>query len=623
MIRSFNEERRLPALLAALERQSYRDFETIVVDSGSYDRTLAIARDAGARLLEVASADFTFGHSLNVGIAAARGRHIAIVSAHAEPVDAAWLGALVAPLGDPSVAMVYGRQLGGPTSKFGETQDFLRTYGRDRRRLVPPHVFANNANSAVRRELWQAHPFDERLTGLEDLEWARHWMQQGYVVAYEPDAAVYHVHDETWWQIRRRYYREAVAARALGVLRPIHLVREVARDVRALAADVMVAHRSGALAGRGGEICRFRAHKTAGMARGLLARSVTPSVERHDALYFDREARAVVVHGPGRAALETVAIPSVKPSEILVEVAWEGVCGTDLEILSGRLGYYRSGVAHYPITPGHEFSGWVSRVGANVRGLKPGDPVVIECIQSCGACPRCVAGNELGCARRSEVGVIGRNGGYAQYVATPARFAHVVPPSLDLRRAALCEPTAVVVKGLKRIQWALAADKKPRCAVVGAGTIGHLCARILAARGHEVTAFDRMPERLTHFADAAVATESSLDDLGRFDVIVEATGDPEALHRLLTESRAGATLLLLGLPYSRREFSFESVVAYDKAIVGSLGSSAADYDDALALLGELPLDAFLQHELPLARFAEAWEGFHQHPGLKTLLRVHG
>src|SRR5207248_4567160 len=61
--------------------------------------------------------------------------------------------------------------------------------------------------------------------------------------------------------------------------------------------------------------------------------------------------------------------------------------------------------------------------------------------------------------------------------------------------SALCEPTAVVLKGLKRIQWALAAEKKPCCAVVGSGTIGHLCARVLASRGYAVTAFDRLPER--------------------------------------------------------------------------------------------------------------------------------
>ena len=109
IIRAFNEQKYLPHLFTAIERQTYQDFELIVVDSGSYDRTPAIAQEHGARLVRIESRDFTFGFSLNVGIRQSLGRYIAIVSAHAKPVDSFWLSCLIDPLRDDEVSMVYGR----------------------------------------------------------------------------------------------------------------------------------------------------------------------------------------------------------------------------------------------------------------------------------------------------------------------------------------------------------------------------------------------------------------------------------------------------------------------------------------------------------------------------------
>ena len=129
IIRTFNEEKFLPELLDALKRQSFQDFETIVVDSGSLDRTREIAAQKADKLLPIESHDFTFGHSLNIGIQKATGKYIAIVSAHTLPADIHWLKKLIEPLHDQNTAMVYGRQIGGKSSKFSETQDMRRTFG--------------------------------------------------------------------------------------------------------------------------------------------------------------------------------------------------------------------------------------------------------------------------------------------------------------------------------------------------------------------------------------------------------------------------------------------------------------------------------------------------------------
>jgi len=344
--------------------------------------------------------------------------------------------------------------------------------------------------------------------------------------------------------------------------------------------------------------------------------------DKRDAMYFDRTCKGLVIHGPNRASLEEIKIPAIKPGEVLIEVAYEGVCGTDLEVFSGELGYYKSGLAHYPIIPGHEFSGWVARIGPNVQNLHQGDPVVVECIQSCGTCEDCLSSNWIACKRRKELGVIGRNGGYCEYVAVPARFVHRIPPNLNMKEAALCEPTAVVLKGLKRMEWALERAKtKPLCAVVGTGPIGHLCARILALRGYEVTAFDRNPKRLSYFEGSPIGTADERDKLCQFDIIVEATGDPDALHEILEHSKAGSTLLLLGLPYARREFNFETIVAYDKTIVGSVGSAAEDFRDAIAILPKLDLSLFTERVFPFEEFEAAWEAFRSRSHLKALLEI--
>lgn len=620
VIRAFNEERYLGALLAAIERQTIAA-EVLVVDSGSFDRTPAIAETGRARLLRIPPEDFTFGYSLNVGIRAAAGELVAIVSAHTEPAGAQWLESLVRPFDDPQVAMVYGRQEGDARSKFAERRDFERTFGRDPLRLAPAQVFANNANAAVRRALWAEQPFDERLPGLEDIAWARHWASRGYVVAYEPAAAIRHIHDESWPQVYHRYYREAVAAKSIGLRDARGILPELWSEFRRTIGDLRCAAREGCLGERAGEIVKFRIQKTRGTVAGLANGHAAADPKGAPALYFDREYRAVVIHAPNHAALERVHVAPPAPRDVLVRVAYTGVCGTDLEILGGTLGYFASGLSTFPITPGHEFSGWIARAGAKVDQLHEGDAVVVECIQSCGDCHECRRENWIGCAQRQEVGVMRRDGAYADYVSVPARFVHRLPEGTDMKRAAVCEPLAVVLKGVKRLSRVVSAPS--RCAVVGGGPIGYLCAQVLRHSGHTVAVFDRDPGRRELYAGIGIEAGDGLDGLERFDAIVEATGDPHALDGILTHSRAGVAILLLGLPYARVESGFERIVAFDKIVVGSVGSSAAEFREAIALLPVLNLDPLVSAVLPLDRYAEAWEAFRRRAHLKVLLQAAG
>ena len=622
VIRTFNESEFLGDLLDGIRSQDYDDHEVIVVDSGSFDGTVEIAKKFGAQVVEIASRDFTFGFSLNRGIAVARGRFVVLVSAHTKPVDTKWLGALVEPLRDDTVAMTYGRQLGEDRSKFSERQDFRRTFGAHRQVMRPPHFFANNANSAFRRDLWEEHPFNEVLPGLEDVAWAKHWMSRGHDVVYEPQAAIRHIHTESWPQVEHRYFREAVAARALGLRGPRHVLGATLTETGRTAVDIGIALIRASNPRLLPEIARFRWAKWRGTMRGLLDHSEAQLIDNHQAFFFKDDVPTVVVWKPGHASMSLVALPEMKPGDVVIEVAFVGVCGTDLEVFHGTLGYFASGASTYPITPGHEVSGTVVRAGANVRSVKAGDRVVIECIQGCGACRVCDAGEPIRCTARKEMGVMQLNGGYARHVVMPAAHVHRIPHGLDLQRAALCEPLAVAVKGRRRLGSILGPGPH-HIGIIGAGSLGQLLALLLMREGHEVSVVDRRTSR-RESARRTLPGSNVSDDMRTLlacDGIAEVSGHPDVLEGLLNTVGVGRAVLMLGFPYGIISFNPESVVAQDLALVGSVGSGPADFRAALEILPSLRLDEFLTSTFPLANYADAWEAQREGEVLKVMLGV--
>ncbi len=210
VIRAFNEAKHLGRLLEGIARQTVRDVEVVLVDSGSTDATVAIAEDHGAKVVHIQPGDFTFGRSLNRGIAAASHEFVVIASAHVYPVYPDWLERLLEPFTDPDVALAYGKQRGPDAAKFSEQQIFSRWYP-DASNFQQKQPFCNNANAAIRRSLWEDHPYNETLTGLEDLAWTKAALEQGYVIAYVAEAEIVHVHNETPRGIYNRYRREAMA----------------------------------------------------------------------------------------------------------------------------------------------------------------------------------------------------------------------------------------------------------------------------------------------------------------------------------------------------------------------------------------------------------------------------
>jgi len=214
IIRCYNEEQHIGRLLSGIMQQTLKNVEIILVDSGSTDATLSIASRYPTKVVYIAPEEFSFGRALNVGCEAATGEYIVNASAHVYPVYNDWLERLLAPFADSQIALVYGKQLGNEITKFSEHQ-ILAKWFPDHSNLNQDHPFCNNANAAIRRKLWEKMPYNEELTGLEDLDWAKRVMNEGYHIAYAADADIMHVHNETPMRIYNRYRREAIALKRI------------------------------------------------------------------------------------------------------------------------------------------------------------------------------------------------------------------------------------------------------------------------------------------------------------------------------------------------------------------------------------------------------------------------
>jgi rhamnosyltransferase len=210
VIRCFNEEKHIGRLLHGIMQQTVRNVEVIIVDSGSTDATLSIASRYPTKILTIKRVDFSFGRSLNVGCASANKKFIVIASAHVYPLYRDWLEQLLTPFESVKIGLVYGRQVGGRQTRISEHRIFAQWFPEERTALQN-HPFCNNANASIRKELWLKHPYDEELTGLEDISWANQTIKDGFSIAYQPGAVVAHIHNESYSQIFNRYRREATA----------------------------------------------------------------------------------------------------------------------------------------------------------------------------------------------------------------------------------------------------------------------------------------------------------------------------------------------------------------------------------------------------------------------------
>jgi len=261
--------------------------EVILVDSGSTDSTVSIAEAFGAKMMHIRPEEFTFGRSLNRGIEKATGDFVVIASAHVYPVYPDWLESLLRPFEDAKVALTYGKQRGPDSAKFSEQQVFHQWYP-DVSQPRQPTAFCNNANAAIRKSLWVKHPYDESLTGLEDLAWAKWAKEQGHAIAYVAEAEIVHVHNETPRGVFNRYRREAMAFKQIHPEAHFNLYDFVRLTTTNIASDIWHAARERVLTKNLASIFWFRAMQFHGTRMGYRESSLlTPQLR--ETFYYARE----------------------------------------------------------------------------------------------------------------------------------------------------------------------------------------------------------------------------------------------------------------------------------------------------------------------------------------------
>lgn len=333
---------------------------------------------------------------------------------------------------------------------------------------------------------------------------------------------------------------------------------------------------------------------------------------------------AAVMHAPGDIRFEEVPVPTIGPGDVLVKVAACGVCGSDIP----RMNF--SGAYHYPIICGHEFSGHIVEVGAEVSGLEIGQLITVPPLIPCNKCESCLTGHFSLC---EDYGYFGsrEDGAYAQFVTVNAGNAFVMPDGIDPRAAAMMDPSAIALHAIYRTKLGkneLGKDELgaretegPRVAVIGAGPIGLFAvqwARLLGAS--EVLAVDISVEKAEMAREAgatmtAVNDEEALAHAGDgFDVIIESAGVPStiALAAKLTARHGEAAFI--GIPHKPVELdkaTFSHFLRREVTLHGSWNSFSSPFpgrewaESAAAFAdGRLRWEFMITHELGLDAVAD-------------------
>lgn len=307
-------------------------------------------------------------------------------------------------------------------------------------------------------------------------------------------------------------------------------------------------------------------------------------------------------YGIGDVRVEEVPRPVCGRGEVLIKVAYAGICGSDLHI-------YRKGmfVTDVPVTMGHEFSGVVAELGADVTNLSTGDVVVGDPRVSCGNCEWCRQGQGNRCP---ELGFIGEvsPGCFAEYLLIRPESLLKVPKSLTLQNAALVEPLAVALHIV-----AMAKLTPPvRLGIVGAGPIGLLT--VLTARTvgiSQVTVVDLSPARreLAKKVGADLVIENIPEDSSsQVDVVIEAVGVEKTLQDAVKWLKPGGRLVMAGLYEDKICFEPNDIVVKELEVAGVSAYETSDLQMAIDHLASEIIDVtpVISHILPLASAAEAF-----------------
>ena len=215
IIRSFNEAWALRDTLPALQAQEFKNWELIVIDSGSIDGSVELIQRARPRcFIQIKPQEYNPSRVMNLGMKLADAEFGIFLNADATPRDANWLRPLVTALQDQRTAAVFGKQIPRPDCEAVFAHDYERCFGPNRESARWDHFFSM-ASSGLRKDIWSQRGFQEKMQYSEDDEYTRWCRDQGYRVIYVPESVAIHSHNYTPQQAYKRSFGEAKALAAV------------------------------------------------------------------------------------------------------------------------------------------------------------------------------------------------------------------------------------------------------------------------------------------------------------------------------------------------------------------------------------------------------------------------
>ncbi|MEM9136255.1 MAG: alcohol dehydrogenase catalytic domain-containing protein [Cyanobacteria bacterium P01_F01_bin.42] len=296
-----------------------------------------------------------------------------------------------------------------------------------------------------------------------------------------------------------------------------------------------------------------------------------------------------------------VPVPTPPDGEALVRVISAGVCNTDMELLKG---YYP-----YQGVLGHEFVGIVEKGPDSLRGKR----VVGDINATCGRCRYCQTGMRTHCADRTVLGIVNRDGAFANYMTLPTENLYVVPDGLSTAVATFTEPVAAALEIQEQIQI----QEGDRVIVIGDGKLGQLIAQTLSLTACELLVIGRHTDKLAHLEQRGIRTGVEADITPRsFDIAVDCTGNSSGFNLAMKSLRPRGTLVLKSTYAGNLSFDASALVVDEITL---LGSRCGPIEKALKMLAAEKIDVsyLIQAEYPLSEALDAFA----HAQKKGILKV--
>ncbi|MDD5603858.1 MAG: zinc-binding dehydrogenase [Eubacteriales bacterium] len=331
----------------------------------------------------------------------------------------------------------------------------------------------------------------------------------------------------------------------------------------------------------------------------------------------------------GATEIRDVPIPEPGPSDVLVKVAFIGVCGTDPH-MHRNLTSFKINV---PLILGHEFAGTIVKAGSEVQGWKSGDRITSEThADYCGVCPLCRSNQYHLCRERKGFG-FHIDGAFAGYVKVPSRILHKVPDNVSLREASLTEPLCVAYKSVVCNSLVRPGDT---VAVIGPGPIGMLCIKMAQICGaSEIIAIgtsgdeNRLKQSLSYGATMALdsskedvaAKIKSLGDCYGADLVVDTAGASQALALSLDIVRPAGQITRIGWGPKPVGFTLDPMIAKSVTVQGHFSHTWDVWEKCLVLMskGQADLKPLITHELPIDQWEYAFELIESRKAMKVVL----